>query len=110
VGQDPDIYDIWHSSKTKEKELNFISFKNKEVDDLLEKGRYTFDIKVRKACYDRIQEILAEEQPYTFLYYPYALPIIQARFHGIQPAPAGISYNMDKWYVPGPDQRYLLKP
>lgn len=110
LGQDPDIYDIWHSSKVGPKELNFASYKNPEVDVLLEKGRYTFDQKVRKACYDRIQEILAEDQPYTFLYVPYALPIISARFHGIEPAPAGIAYNLDKWYVPKAEQRYVLKP
>jgi peptide/nickel transport system substrate-binding protein len=110
LGQDPDIYDIWHSTKVGEKELNFISYKNKEVDSLLEKGRYTFDQKVRKACYDRIQEILAEEQPYSFLFVPNALPIIHARFHGIEPAPAGISYNMDKWYVPQAQQKYVFKP
>ena len=110
LGQDPDIYDIWHSSKVGPKELNFISYKNPEVDELLAKGRYTFDAGVRKACYDRIQEILAEEQPYTFLYVPYALPIIQARFHGVKPAPAGISYNMEKWYVPKAEQRYVLRP
>ena len=110
LGQDPDLYDIWHSSKVGPKELNFISYKNPEVDTLLEKGRYTFDQKVRKACYDRIQEILAEDQPYTFLYVPYALPIISSRFHGIKPAPAGIGYNMDKWYVPKAEQKYVLRP
>jgi peptide/nickel transport system substrate-binding protein len=110
LGQDPDIYDIWHSSKVGPKELNFISYENKEVDSLLEKGRYTFDQKVRKACYDRIQEILAEEQPYTFLYVPYALPVISARFEGVEPAPAGIGYNMYQWFVPKEEQRYVLKP
>jgi peptide/nickel transport system substrate-binding protein len=110
LGQDPDLYDIWHSSKVGPKELNFISYKNPEVDALLEKGRYTFDQKLRKTCYDRIQEILAEDQPYTFLYVPYALPIISARFHGIEPAPAGIGYNIYKWYVPEPEQRYMMKP
>jgi len=110
MGQDPDLYDIWHSSKTGEKELNFISYQNKEVDELLEKGRYTFDWQVRKTCYDRIQEILAEDQPYTFLFVPYALPIIHARFQGIEPAPAGIGHNMPKWYVPKEKQKYLLQP
>ena len=110
LGQDPDIYDIWHSSKVGPKELNFISYQNKEVDSLLEKGRFTFDSQIRKACYDRIQEILAEEQPYTFLYVPYALPILSARFHGVEPAPAGIAHNMDKWYAPKEEQKYSLKP
>ena len=64
IGLDADQYDIWHSSKTKEKELNFISYSNPEVDELLEKGRRTFDIEERKKAYFRIQEILAEEVPY----------------------------------------------
>jgi peptide/nickel transport system substrate-binding protein len=110
LGQDPDIYDIWHSSKTGPKELNFISYRNEEVDSLLEKGRYTFDPQVRKACYDRIQEILAEDQPYTFLYVPFALPVISSRFRGVAPAPAGIGYNMYQWYVPKEEQRYVLQP
>jgi peptide/nickel transport system substrate-binding protein len=110
LGQDPDIYDIWHSSKVGQKELNFISYKNPEVDSLLEKGRYTFDSKIRKACYDRTQEILAEDQPYAFLFVANALPILHARFHGVEPAPAGISHNMDKWFVPKAEQRYVLSP
>ena len=31
----------------------------------------------RKELYDRVQEILDAEQPYCFLYVPYALPIVQ---------------------------------
>jgi len=108
IPPDPDFYDVWHSSKTKPNELNFISFANSEVDDLLEKGRSTFDQKERKRCYDRIQEILAEEQPYNFLFVPDALPIIHARFRGIEPAPIGIGYNFIKWYVPKEEQRLVM--
>ena len=110
VSMDPDIYDVWHSSKTKPDELNFIAYKNAEVDELLEQGRSTFDQKQRKKCYDRIQEILAEDQPYLFLYVPDALPIIQKRFRGIEPAPLGIGYNFIKWYVPQPEQKLVMKP
>ena len=106
IGQDPDLFDVWHSSKTGPKELNFIGFKNVEVDRLLEEGRGTFDMKKRQLAYWRIQEILAEEQPYTFLYVPDALPVVNARFRGIEPAPAGISYNYIKWYVPKEEQIY----
>jgi len=108
IPMDPDLYDVWHSSKTKPEELNFISFANAEVDELLEKGRSTFDQKERKKCYARIQEILAEEQPYNFLYVPDALPIIHARFRGIEPAPIGIGYNFIKWYVPKAEQRLVM--
>ncbi|MBA4391331.1 MAG: peptide-binding protein [Syntrophus sp. (in: bacteria)] len=103
---DPDLFDIWHSSKQGPKELNFISFENKEADELLVKARHTFDKEERKKCYFRLQEILAEEQPYTFLFIPYATLAIQKRIKGIEPAPAGIGYNVEKWYVPEEQRRY----
>ncbi len=108
LGQDPDIYDIWHSSKTGAKQLNFIGYKNREVDRLLVMGRRTFDREKRKKIYFKIQEILAEDQPYTFLYVPMALPIIHSRFRGIKPAPAGITYNFIRWWVPKNEQKYIL--
>ena len=106
LGQDPDIYDVWHSSKTGPKELNFVGYKNAEVDRLIEEGRGTFDQEERKRCYWRIQEILAEDQPYTFLYVPDALPAVSARVRGIEPAPLGLMYNFIKWYVPKAEQVY----
>ncbi len=103
---DPDSYDIWHSSKTGPDELNFVHFKNDEVDRLLEEGRRSLDQDRRKEIYDRFQEILAEEQPYTFLFVPDALPAVAGRIKGIEPAPAGIMYNFIKWYVPEDEQKY----
>ena len=105
---DPDAYDVWHSSKTAAEELNFISYKNPEADDVLEKGRSTFNQDERKKYYDRFQEILAEDQPYTFLYVPEDLIIISSRFRGIEPAPIGIGHNVIKWYVPKNEQKYTM--
>jgi len=110
TGQDPDLYDIWHSSKTKPGELNFIHYKNPEVDRLLEEGRHTFDREKRKQAYFRFQKIIAEDQPYTFLFVPDALPAVHKRFRGIKPAPAGINYNFPKWYVPKDEQKYTISP
>jgi len=103
---DPDQYDIWHSGKTYFKEFNSVSYKNPEVDELLIKARHTFDPEERRKYYFRFQEILAEEQPYTFLYVAESLPVIHSRFKGIKPAPAGIGYNFIKWYVPKHLQKY----
>ena len=110
TGQDPDSYDIWNSSKTKPGELNFIHYNNPEVDRLLEEGRHTFDREKRRQAYFRFQEIIAEDQPYTFLFVPDALPTVSKRFRGIKPAPAGISYNFPKWYVPKGEQKYTISP
>ena len=110
ISPDPDQYDIWYSKKTKEKEFNFVSYSNPEVDALLEKGRRTYNIEERKKAYFRIQEVLAEDLPYVFLYVPDATPIVNARFKGIRPSPIGITYNLPKWYVPGELQRHHLVP
>lgn len=105
-GPEPDQFNIWHSSKTAPGELNFIGFEHPEVDELLERGRRVFDQQQRKEYYDRFQEILAEEQPYTFLYVSEALPAVHRRFRGIEPAPAGIRYNFQHWFVPKAEQKY----
>lgn len=106
ISLDPDQYDIWHSSKTGKQGLNYIGYKNAEVDKLLEEGRRTFDIEKRKKAYFRIQEILAEELPYIFLYVPESLVIVHRRFQGIEVTPLGIGYNFHKWFVPKELQKY----
>jgi peptide/nickel transport system substrate-binding protein len=100
MSRDPDLYDIWHSSKTGKGEYNFIGYNNPEVDRLLVQGRRVFGVEKRKKIYYRIHEILADEQPYAFLYVPDATPIVHKRFKGIEPAPLGIMYNFNQWYVP----------
>ena len=106
LSRDPDCYDIWHSSKTKPGEFNFISYANPEVDRLLEEGRRIFDRDQRTQIYHRVHKILYEEQPYLFLYVADALPAVHKRFRGIEPAPLGIGYNFIDWYVPATEQRY----
>jgi len=105
---DPDAYDVWHSSKTAPEELNFVSYNNSEADEMLDRGRSTFNQAERKKYYDRFQEILAEDQPYTFLYVPDELIIISRRFRGVEPAPIGIGHNIIKWYVPKDEQKYSM--
>lgn len=100
MGRDPDLYDIWHSSKTKKGEYNFIGYSNPEVDRLLVEARRIFDIEARKKIYFRIHAILADEQPYAFLYVPDSTPIVHKRFKGVEVAPLGIFYNFREWFVP----------
>lgn len=103
---DPDCYDIWHSSKTRTGEFNFISYNNAEIDALLEEGRETFDQQKRTLIYHKVHRILYEEQPYMFLYVPEVIPIAHKRIKGIKPAAVGIGYNLIKWYVPNSQQKY----
>ena len=106
LSRDPDAYDIWHSSKQREREFNFIGYENEEVDKLLEKGRRVFDQEKRREIYHKVHRLIYDDCPCIFLYVPDALPIVHARFKGIEPAPLGIGYNFIKWYVPKEEQRY----
>ena len=104
--RDPDNYDIWHSSKTREGEFNFVGYKNTQVDRLLEEGRRTFDREKRSAIYRKVHELIAADQPYLFLYSGEALPIVNKRFRNVEASPIGIGYNFIKWFVPRGEQRY----
>jgi peptide/nickel transport system substrate-binding protein len=106
LAQDPDLYDIWHSSKTGENEFNFVSYKNPEVDRLLEAGRRTFNRDKRTQIYHDVHRLIAQDLPYVFLYVPDSLPAVHRRVLGIDPGPAGIGYNFNKWFVPEGFQKY----
>jgi len=106
LSRDPDCYDIWHSSKTKEGEFNFVSYSNDQVDELMDEARRIFDQGDRARRYKRVHELLYEDQPYLFLYVADALPAVHKRFREIEPAPLGIGYNFIKWWVPKDKQRY----
>jgi ABC-type transport system substrate-binding protein len=68
MGIDPDLYQIWHSSQTGLHQLNFVGFKNKEADDLIVKIRQEYNHEQQVEYCHRLHEIIADEQPYTFLY------------------------------------------
>lgn len=110
ITQDPDIFAVWHSSQAVPGGLNFIHYKNPDLDKVLEEARSTPDRQRRTALYHQAQEILDVDQPYCFLYVPYALPVVQNRFMGIKPALAGIMYNFEEWWVPKSLQRYKVTP
>jgi peptide/nickel transport system substrate-binding protein len=100
----PDPYDnaaIFMGSNIVPKGLNFTSFNNPEIDALFRKARSTFNLKKQRKYYFKIQSVIAEEEPYTFLYIPYAMPVVKRSIKGIKPAPAGIGYNIRKWYYAG---------
>lgn len=67
VPADPDQYTLWHSFQ----ENNITNFKNTRIDKLLEDGRKTADINERIKTYQDFQKYLQDEQPASFLYFPY---------------------------------------
>ena len=61
---DPDQYSIWHSTQS----TNFTHFSNLKIDKLLEDGRRSGDLKLRKEIYQDFQRFLLEDCPAVFLF------------------------------------------
>jgi len=106
TGADPDQYVVWHSSQSGPDDLNHISYKNADVDKLLEEGRASCVQADRVRFYHRLHEVLAEDQPLVFLYWRDVMPAVSGRVFGVQPGPAGIKWNETDWFVPKYLQRY----
>lgn len=62
---DPDQYALWHS----EQSTNFTGYKNTRIDNLLEKGRQSFNQQERTEIYQEFQQFFMEDAPAVFLRY-----------------------------------------
>lgn len=62
---------------------NFSSFRNERVDELLDQGLAETDPEARKAIYNEIQEIVAEEVPFLYMMYWDWYNIFSLRVEGL---------------------------
>jgi peptide/nickel transport system substrate-binding protein len=87
---DPDIYEhIFGSHSFAPKRANRTFYSNVQVDELIKEGRSTTDQQKRKAIYDRIQQILAEDLPYINLWYLDNILIHTNRVRDVEVGPSG---------------------
>ena len=66
---DVDFDQIWHSRHADTpKSSNFVSFRNKEADKIIETMEFEFDMEKRYDLSKQFHRIIYDEQPYTFLF------------------------------------------
>ena len=99
-----DPYQIWHSSQVGNRGSNFVGFRNPQADALIEEARTTLNEDKRNELYYRLDEILHEEQPYTFLFTRPDLELLDNRFENVTVHKLGL--NPHEWFVPKDKQRY----
>jgi len=100
-----DEYQIFHSSGAGQKgSSNHVGFVNAEADQLVERFRVTFERKKRIEMLRRFQEIIQEEQPYTFLFSQKGRVAVNKRIANIRFYAAGPERR--EWYVPAGEERY----
>jgi len=108
---DPDPFQIWHSSQTNHYQLNFVGFKNQQADDLIIKIRQEYNHDKRVRYCHQFHEIIAREQPYTFLFVRKWTAVLDKRivvkevgnqgevvYKKIAPTRTGLyDYDFNKW-------------
>lgn len=101
TGTDPDTTEnIWKTGE----ERNYGQFSNPEVDKLFEAGKKEFDPEKRREIYRKIDDILWEDQPYTWLYYRSGFFGFNKELRGYMFSPRG-PYS----YSPGIDSVWAVK-
>jgi peptide/nickel transport system substrate-binding protein len=96
AGFEGDPYQVWHSSQAEiARGSNFISYKNKKVDELIEKARIEFNEEKRNKIYHEIHRLINDDQPYTFLYSSYSLAVVAKRFDNVIVHKSGL--DSEEW-------------
>jgi peptide/nickel transport system substrate-binding protein len=86
VPHEADLYIGFHS----EGGQNFGQWKNKELDALADESRFIMNPTLRNLALRRSQEIIFEEQPYTFTYTQVLSGLMRKDLRGV--------YTSDHWY------------
>lgn len=87
---DPDyLHYIFHSESVPPQGANRGAYRNPEVDRLLDLARATPERDRRRVLYGRVQEILAEDLPYIFLWHEVRWAALKADLRDFRLLPAG---------------------
>ncbi len=100
-----DAYQIFHSSQMAETGDDFVQFKDAALDKLIEQARATVDEKKRMPIWHQVDQMLHQDEPYTFLYIEKDLDFLDSRFKGVAVTKEGLN-GTSEWYVPLKLQKY----
>lgn len=105
VGLKMEMTTIFHSKSIPDK-FNFVSYANPEFDRLNDAAAMEMDREKAKAMWFKAQELIVDDQPYTFLYIPKQINFVHNRFKNVQMETVAWQYNLEQWWVPKAEQKY----
>ena len=97
LDNDPDPFNILHSSQFPPRGQNFAYYANPEIDRIIVQARSEMDRSKRKDLYWRLHEIVAADQPYTFTIQVSSKWGLHKRVRGAEVS----GYGLYRWF-PGP--------
>jgi peptide/nickel transport system substrate-binding protein len=103
-----DLYQIFHSSQIADGGNNSISYSNSELDKIIELARGTVDEEQRMDLWRKAEEILYQDQPYTFLVRLKSLEFVDKRIHNVLKTRLGLNLGVApiENYVPTKLQKH----
>jgi peptide/nickel transport system substrate-binding protein len=104
-GIETDVNQMFHSSQMVEGGDDFMSYKNPELDKLIDEARRTIDETKRMDIWHKVHQVLNEDQPYTFLFFRKELRFLDGRIDNIQLTRLGMN-PLEEWFVPAGKQKY----
>jgi peptide/nickel transport system substrate-binding protein len=94
-----DLGELWHSAPEGMVTDNSGGYSNPEVDRLLAEVEAATTFEDQKPLFDRIQELVVADQPYTFLAETSRLVGVRTRVRGAVFNAATPYFNLEEWYV-----------
>lgn len=94
-----DLAGLWHSPPPGEATFNFGRYSNPEVDRLLADVARLTDPAEQKPLYDRIQELIVADQPYTFIMENTRITAHDSAIRGAEINAASPFFNIEQWSV-----------
>ncbi|MFM8569204.1 MAG: ABC transporter substrate-binding protein [Candidatus Kapaibacterium sp.] len=95
-----DPLQLWHSSQAENEGSNYVGFRNRRADELMEQNRVEFDVARRTQLMREFQRIVHDEAPYTFLWSPQLLALVNRRIANVRFKPVRPGYLVTEWYGP----------
>lgn len=99
-----DLRPYFHSSQA-DGGYNFGAIADAELDRLIDAVRREPDLAAAKPLFERIQEILHEQQPYTFLWEPRRLAAARRELADAEPNALSPLFNLSQWWRRPPPVR-----
>ncbi len=100
-----DISSLFHSAETGPWKNNFGAFSNPEVDNLIVESKLTLDHEKRRTINRKLHEIIADENPYTFLWTITNYAAYNQKLRRVAIHPYKFFSFADDWFIPESEQR-----
>jgi peptide/nickel transport system substrate-binding protein len=100
-----DISTLFHSGEIGAWRNNFVGYSNPEVDALIVEGKVTLDKEKRRSINQKLHAVLAEEQPYTFLWTLTNYAATHRKVRRLQIHPYAFFTFVDEWFIADQDRK-----